>query len=1509
MLLRTKPVSQVAQHKSFSLYEEDIQGLPGVELNRNVEDGEADVWLAVKRLHQTKPPQPTDKTFAVWLDLSQSPDVRPKLRDSVDGATLIGTGLYRSSLRQPKTSLERSIPAVRPDELVLLTHYPHEAKVRALHKAYLEALWEPWANDEKRRRATIKMYGELFTLKQQLEGSIVEAQLEAVWGVGIAVWDTEHGALSYPLITRGVELSLDADTQDILVRPRDADPRLEVDWFAAIDNPGLAQVEKGAKDFFGTATVTFSPFDRGTYEPLLRSAVTHLDPKGLYWPTKVPAQDRSVPKAEATLKVTDSWVLFARPRTSSVFLQDLENLRRQVEEKARPEDLAGAVASLVTEPSAQSVEVSLPSFRGVSATYTGHGGDAGTGSPQDLYFPKPFNDEQVRIVQLLEVSYGVTVQGPPGTGKTHTIANVICHYLASGKRVLVTSMKDPALRVLQEQLPDEIQPLAISLLTSEQEGMKQFEYAIQKIASEVQSLNVAATKREIAILEDSIDTLHGKLARIERDVSRWAVANLTPVKLTGEEIDPQDAAREVVAGEGQYEWIQDRIGVEPQFDPKFGDEDVVHLRKARRQLGNDIRYVGCLLPQIADFPTVKQLLEVHQALRQYAALSRALEEGKVPPLSSASQTTLGEAQSLLEKTEKLTRIRQQVIESARPWTVAMIGRLRASSQADVLAEFEKLGTELGRADEDRKQFLQTPVTIPVEMESDAESEKAISNLSQGRSAFGWKGLFGMSEQKRYLEQATVLGTLPANTQDWQLVAKFLAVRKQLRQLATRWNALASELSLGTVVDTSPEGGSAALQHFNHYVALKVLVEEERNVSKAAAALFPAWLQAPNAGANQNTLAELDTALRHHLTKSRLANVWATRDQFQRTLDGRSGLVVEAIREFLANTLGSPSKSDEEMQAGWSELMAELVRVQRLSPELEAVTRITALVDESGAPQLAQRLRDPLRDAVDSLLPDNWKRAWRLRRLAEHLKAVDAQDELRRLAKERSGLEADLARAYQGVVVKRTWLQLATKASPSIRAALQAYLNAIQKIGKGTGKRAVRYRQDARAAARAANPAVPCWIMPHYRVSESLPADLACFDLVVIDEASQSDLTALPALLRAEKVLVVGDDKQVSPEGVGLEEEKVRSLMARFLGDQVETFRPQMSPERSIYDLYRVVFAKSSVMLREHFRCAPPIIEFSKRWFYNHDLRPLRLPRASERLDPPLIDVFIEDGYRDGNINKAEARYIVEEISKLVADPKMSGRSIGVVSLLGQEQALETWQRLNDALGPEVLGRHKVTCGDARTFQGKERDVMFLSMVHAANVRGSALSRDTFEQRFNVAASRARDRMYLVRSIEAAQLSEADTLRRRLLDHFVNPFGQDMARVEDLRKLCESPFERDVYDELCARGFKVIPQVRVGAYRIDMVVEGHNDARLAIECDGDRYHGPDRWSDDMQRQRILERAGWVFWRCFASTFVRRRKDMVANLLLTLAQAGIHPVGGEGSPPSVHTEQRIVGAQRG
>lgn len=264
------------------------------------------------------------------------------------------------------------------------------------------------------------------------------------------------------------------------------------------------------------------------------------------------------------------------------------------------------------------------------------------------------------------------------------------------------------------------------------------------------------------------------------------------------------------------------------------------------------------------------------------------------------------------------------------------------------------------------------------------------------------------------------------------------------------------------------------------------------------------------------------------------------------------------------------------------------------------------------------------------------------------------------------------------------------------------------MGSGTGVRAIRHRATARAAMLRAYQAVPCWVLPHWRVSETLPPEIGLFDLVIVDEASQSDIWALPALLRGKKLLVVGDHKQVSPSAVGTAEEKIKELSNRFLNNQPHG--SEMTPDKSIYDLAKVVFAGNSVMLKEHFRCVPAIIEFSNREFYQGDIRPLRLPKANERLDPPLVDVFVKGGPRKGDINPAEAKAIVDEIELLLADEEFNGRTIGVVTLLGTTQAAHIQELVSRRLSPSDILARKIAVGPPPVFQGRERDIMVVKLT-------------------------------------------------------------------------------------------------------------------------------------------------------------------------------------------------------
>jgi very-short-patch-repair endonuclease len=346
----------------------------------------------------------------------------------------------------------------------------------------------------------------------------------------------------------------------------------------------------------------------------------------------------------------------------------------------------------------------------------------------------------------------------------------------------------------------------------------------------------------------------------------------------------------------------------------------------------------------------------------------------------------------------------------------------------------------------------------------------------------------------------------------------------------------------------------------------------------------------------------------------------------------------------------------------------------------------------------------------------------------------------------------------------------------------------------------------------------------------------------------------------------------------------------------------MTPEKSIYDLASVIFASNSVMLKEHFRCVPAIIEFSNREFYQNDIVPLRIPHVSERLDPPLIDVYVRGGFRKGDVNDPEAQAILQEIQAILADPSLDGRTIGVVTLLGTDQAAHIHKLVTTHISPVDVVKRQIAVGPPPVFQGRERDIMLISMVLAPGDH-SAQNRADQNQRFNVALSRARDREYLFRSVDHTTFAD-DTLNGRLIRHFREPFRQDARSSKVLRERCESDFERDMFDELVKRGYRVEPQVRCGGFRIDFVVEGREGRRIAVECDGDRFHGPGQWAEDMARQRVLERAGWTFWRCFASDFRRRRTAVLEDLFTTMSDLGIEPLGSNGVDNTVWVYSKEV-----
>jgi very-short-patch-repair endonuclease len=184
--------------------------------------------------------------------------------------------------------------------------------------------------------------------------------------------------------------------------------------------------------------------------------------------------------------------------------------------------------------------------------------------------------------------------------------------------------------------------------------------------------------------------------------------------------------------------------------------------------------------------------------------------------------------------------------------------------------------------------------------------------------------------------------------------------------------------------------------------------------------------------------------------------------------------------------------------------------------------------------------------------------------------------------------------------------------------------------------------------------------------------------------------------------------------------------------------------------------------------------------------------------------------------------------------------------------------------------------------------VFLSLVHSARAGPlPLLDRPETRQRFNVAASRAREQLWVVYALDpATDLKPAD-LRRRLIEHALDP-GALTRTLASAAQRTESVFERLVLEHLVRRHYRVTPQWAVGRYRIDLVVEG-GGRRLALECDGDRYHPPEKLPEDMARQALLERLGWRFLRLRGSVFFRDPEGTMAKVCQRLEELGIPPEG--------------------
>jgi primosomal replication protein N'' len=341
----------------------------------------------------------------------------------------------------------------------------------------------------------------------------------------------------------------------------------------------------------------------------------------------------------------------------------------------------------------------------------------------------------------------------------------------------------------------------------------------------------------------------------------------------------------------------------------------------------------------------------------------------------------------------------------------------------------------------------------------------------------------------------------------------------------------------------------------------------------------------------------------------------------------------------------------------------------------------------------------------------------------------------------------------------------------------------------TGPRARRLREVVERGERLGLFVLrPVWLCSPEMVSRLFGLRPGMFDIVVFDEASQLPVeSALPALFRAKRFVVSGDEKQLPPTNFfntrfGSDEEELDDDWLESdsgeMEDESRRQREEALNRREVKDCGDLLALAQTVLptttLEIHYRSKyRQLIAFSNSAFYSGRLNvPAQHPQSKIMRDRP-IEVIRADSEYQRQTNPGEARRVVDLLREVwVERPRLQRPSLGVVTFNHKQADLISDQIEDRAIQDQPFRaalaeeRQRKQNGEDMSFfvknlenvQGDERDWIVFSTTFGRDASGvfrryfGAVGQRGGERRLNVAVTRARERVVLVTSMPVPQVS-------------------------------------------------------------------------------------------------------------------------------------------------------------
>lgn len=414
--------------------------------------------------------------------------------------------------------------------------------------------------------------------------------------------------------------------------------------------------------------------------------------------------------------------------------------------------------------------------------------------------------------------------------------------------------------------------------------------------------------------------------------------------------------------------------------------------------------------------------------------------------------------------------------------------------------------------------------------------------------------------------------------------------------------------------------------------------------------------------------------------------------------------------------------------------------------------------------------------------------------------------------------------------------------------------------------------------------IPIWIMDLEDASRLIPLDKNMFDYIILDEASQCNLAyAMPAMYRSEHVLFFGDSEQMRDDSIKFKTNRsLEDLARKFHIPEYLQIKSKSDSVKSVLDI-GVNAGFQEKMLLYHYRSPKELIGFSNENIYAPKRKRMEVINSNYLTYKDSNKIMVNhilkaDRSEDisEKTNLSEAKYITKLVKELQEDEKTKDKSIGVLTFFNEQAYLIK----------QIIDDEGVKVSVIEGIQGDERDIVIYSFV-ISDTDGKRryvpltgeqgeINKGLNEGRINVAFSRAKLQVHCVTSLPVKEWPEGIWIKRYL--EYVDENGEVNFYDQNIKKF-DSFFEDEFYHFIrthLGKKFIIQNQVESCGFKIDFVINNPNKGvKLAIECDGPTHfedEGTDVYvSSDLERQAILERAGWVFYRILYSDWISEDYD--------------------------------------